>query len=330
MYDFLIEKMQNIVLYKSPIGEAYTKFCDLRHHLKYAFIEDSLNNDKSYLKYFLTKQYHIIEKGLALPEPRLGFGQEKIMKVIKKTKNYEILFGADELTTSIRKTISEYLIFHESRNFSLPENFKSSINNFLNQKKLYGNGGTKVINGKLASTLSPNEFRQFAKSRVSVRDFSEEEVPENIIYSAIDTAKTSPSVCNRQGWKVHLYIDKYRIKEILANQNGNSGFTDVINKLIIVTADAKAFTRYESNQVYIDGGLFSMNLLLALHAEGLGACPLNTCVPYFKENKIKKISSIPDNERLIMMIAVGSLKSEYNVACSVRNPTKDFFTTHLI
>src|SRR5690606_2840615 len=124
------------------------------------------------------------------------------------------------------------------------------------------------------------------------------------IRDIVDIAKSAPSVCNRQGWKAHCYSDKLKIKELLSYQNGNAGFTDVIDKLLIVTADAKAFTNYESNQIFIDGGLFSMNILLAIHAAGLGACPLNTCYPYFIEKKVKLASEIPDNERLIMMIGI--------------------------
>ena len=90
----------------------------------------------------------------------------------------------------------------------------------------------------------------------------------------------------------------------------------------------KAFTNFESNQAFIDGGLFSMNLLLAIHAAGLGACCLNTCYPSTKENEVKKVAGIPQNERLIMMIAVGSLKDNYSVAYSPRNPTDEIYVSH--
>lgn len=71
-----------------------------------------------------------------------------------------------------------------------------------------------------------------------------------------------------------------------------------------------------------------MNLLLAIHSAGLGACCLNTCYPSKKEREVKRAAGIPHNERLIMMIAVGSLKDNYSVAYSPRNPTEQVFVSH--
>lgn len=328
MLNVFVRKTRSLIFYKTPVGEIYTKVFDINHHLKYSFKEKALKKDKAHLKYYLTKHYHIIEKGLALPEPRLGFGQPKILSVIEKTKTYETLHGVDDLVCSIRKTLLEYMIFNENKGYKFPESFKIIVNDFLNQENANGKGGLKYINREAASTLNLQEFNDFAQGRVSVRDFSSVSVPDGILYSAVGVARSAPSVCNRQGWKVHCYSDKSKIKEILSYQNGNSGFTDVINKLIIVTADAKAFTSYESNQIFIDGGLFSMNLLLAIHAAGLGACSLNTCYPSFVEQKVRRVSDIPDNERLIMMIGIGCLKENYSVAYSSRNTTEDIFISH--
>lgn len=328
MRKILVRKARSFISYRIQIGEVYTKVFDIKHHLKYSFRERSLKEDKSHLKYYLTKNNHIIEKGLALPEPRLGFGQPKIINLIAKTEIYEKAYGIDELVRSIRKTLIDYMEFNKDKGFVFSEGFEETVTDFLSRGTTVGEGGLKNINKITASTLNLSEFNEFALGRVSVRDFSSESVPDSLLYSAVEVARSAPSVCNRQGWKVHYYKDKVKIKEILIHQNGNTGFTDVIDKLIIVTADAKAFTSYESNQIFIDGGLFSMNLLLAIHAAGLGSCPLNTCYPFFTEQKVKAISEIPDNERLIMMIGVGCLKESYNVAYSPRNPTTDIFTSH--
>lgn len=323
-----LRKIKNFLMYRTSFGEIYTKTCDLMHHLKYGFKEKNLKTDKAHLKYYLTKHYHIVEKGLALPEPRLGFGQPKILDVINKALQYEDLYGADDLVISIRKTFLDYLDFNKANKFNLPLGFEQAVTNFINKGNHDGNGGLKYIQKDFSSTLDLQEFRDFAQGRVSVRDFSSEAISAETIRDIVDIAKSAPSVCNRQGWKAHCYSDKSKIKELLSYQNGNAGFTDVIDKLLIVTADAKAFTKYESNQIFIDGGLFSMNILLAIHAAGLGACPLNTCYPYFTEKKVKLVSGIPDNERLIMMIGIGSLKENYTVAYSPRNPTDEIYVAH--
>lgn len=326
---FLPQNLKFFILRLIAIfNEVSTKIFDLYHHLKFSFKENNLKDDKAQLKYYLTKHYHIIEKGLALPEPRLGFGQPKIFDIIEKSKKYESLFGSDKLISSIRKTLIEYLDFNSKKNFMLPADFEFSINEFLNSGVVGVSGGLKQKQKNKSSTLTLDEYKAFSEGRVSVRDFSSDTVSKELLYSVVDIAKSAPSVCNRQGWKVHCYSDKETIIKLLTYQNGNAGFTETIDKLLIVTADIKAFTNYESNQAFIDGGLFSMNLLLAIHAAGLGACCLNTCYPYKKENEVKKAADIQDNERLIMMIAVGSLKENYSVAYSPRNDTDDFFINH--
>lgn len=328
MHKIIIRKTRNFLLFRTPLGEIYTKFFDMHHHLKFSFKEKSLKEDKQHLKYYLTKHYHIIEKGLALPEPRLGFGQAKILNVIEKSKKYEKLFGPDELTSSIRKTLIEYLNFNSSKQHNLCNDFESTVLKFIREGKIGVSGGIKQKVKEFSSTLTLEEYRVFAESRVSVRNFSSSAVSKKILLSAVDVAKSAPSVCNRQGWKVHCYSDKKEIVSLLSHQNGNTGFTDVIDKLLIVTSDIKAFTKFESNQAFIDGGLFSMNLLLAIHAAGLGACCLNTCYPFSKESEVKKAAGVPHNERLIMMIAVGSLMENYDVAYSPRNPTEEIFISH--
>lgn len=328
MLHILIRKSRSFIFYRKPFGELLTKLSDLSHHLKYSFEGDKLHDDKDHLKYYLTKHYHMIEKGLALPEPRLGFGQPNIAKVVSKAIRYETLFGADQLTESIRKTLVEYLDFNRQKAFKLPDEFYRAVNDFIQQGQTGTQGGLKHITKRCVDSLTLQDFKEFTESRVSVRNFSEESVPVDVLYSVVDIAKSAPSVCNRQGWKVHCYNDRHQIKELLAYQNGNRGFTDVIDKLLIVTADTKAFTAFESNQVYIDGGLFSMNLLLSIHAAGLGACCLNTCFPYVREIEVKKVASIPSSERIIMMIAVGSLKENFSVAFSPRNPTNEIFVVH--
>jgi len=138
----------------------------------------------------------------------------------------------------------------------------------------------------------------------------------------------TPSVCNRQGWTVHYYRSKEEIRSLLSYQNGNAGFTDSINKLLIVTGNTKAFTRNEYNQLYIDGGLLSMNIMFAVHSAGLGSCPLNTCMPFYKERALKVSAGIPKHEKIIMMIAVGNLKDTFSVSQSEKYRLNDVLRVH--
>jgi len=324
----LFRKTKTFLFWHTPLGEALTKFYDLLMHLKYSFKEKNLRDDKEQIEFYLTKHYHIIEKGLALPKPRVAFGQPKINDLIEKSQNYIKLYGTSPLIHSIQKMLRDYLDFNHRNNADLPKKFEDKVICFSKDLGCGGEGGVRVLKKSEIQNLSAEDFTTFVKNRTSVRDFSPIPVDYNLITSAVNIAKYSPSVCNRQGWVVHYYSDKALIGNILSYQNGNVGFTESIDKLIIVTGNIKAFTRYESNQLFIDGGLFSMSLMFALHAVGLGACPLNTCFPFFSENKVKEVADIPKSERLIMMLAVGNLKEEFLVAYSSRNEIDNFFRSH--
>ncbi len=328
MLSVFIRKAKNYIVYRTPLSEFYSKLYDFSHHYKYSFKEYKLKKEKTTYRYYLTKSFHIVEKGLSLPEPRMQFGEPRIRRLIKLSKEYIEAYGEDSLIKSIKDTLIAYLNFHEDNQFVLKKEFDSLIRDFVVDETEIRQGGLKTIKKLDSYAQSFSNATELIKGRVSVRDFSDQEVPLEDIKKIIDLATNTPSVCNRQGWYVHLYSDKNKIKELLSYQNGNAGFTDKIDKLLIVTGNAKAFTFAESNQLFIDGGLFSMNILLAINAAGYGACPLNTCYLSTHEKKVKKIADIHDEERLIMMIGVGSLHHEFSVAYSNKLLVSDVLTDH--
>lgn len=61
-----------------------------------------------------------------------------------------------------------------------------------------------------------------------------------------------------------------------------------------------------------------MNLLYALHFEGVAAIPLTMGHKQKKLKEIKLEMDIPDNEVPVLLIGVGAYKDKYKVAVSVR------------
>ncbi len=149
-------------------------------------------------------------------------------------------------------------------------------------------------------------FDQLCKDRRSVRAYDAAVPPMALIEGAIAAAQLSPSACNRQPCHVHLYRDREKIDRMLALQNGNSGFGHLLSTLLVITADGNAFfDASERNEPYVDGGLFSMTLILALQARGLASCCLNWCVTPDKDIEAHKRGDIPSHHKIIMFMAVG-------------------------
>ena len=89
----------------------------------------------------------------------------------------------------------------------------------------------------------------------------------------MELAQRTPSACNRQGWKTHVFLGDKSV-ELVKWQGGARGFENEIKGAILVTANLKAFLFYEVHQAYIDGGLYAMNLVNALQYSGFGSIPL--------------------------------------------------------
>ncbi|MFA0332457.1 nitroreductase, partial [Vibrio cyclitrophicus] len=152
-----------------------------------------------------------------------------------------------------------------------------------------------------------------------VRKYTGEIVGDKAIESAVNLALNTPSVCNRQASKVYLINDNQKVQDILKIQGGLSGYTEGIHQLLILTTDRNYFyTVGERNQFYIDGGMFLMNLLYALHYNEIAACPANWGKTVKEEKNIYNVVSIPKSEKIICIIPIGIAPSEFRVTLSQR------------
>jgi len=172
-------------------------------------------------------------------------------------------------------------------------------------------------------------FTELASTRKSVRMYSAEPPEKQVITSAVSIAIKTPSVCNRQPWRIHYFTNKSSVSSILDLQNGNRSFRDEIKALALVTVDLNSFFGPEErHQCFIDGGMFSMSFLYALHSMGLAACALNWAVNAITDIRIRTVSSIPKNEEIIMMIAIGNYQDEVKIPKSERYNSKDILFFH--
>jgi nitroreductase len=74
--------------------------------------------------------------------------------------------------------------------------------------------------------------------------------------------------------------------------------------------------------------MFSMLLLLGLHARGLGAVALNWSVLNHTDEMIRKPAAIPPHERIIMMIGCGVPEPDCVVPVSRRRSVSEIARWH--
>ena len=283
------------------------------------------------LKALITKDYHRIEKALALREPRTAFGQDTIKALVLGIEKYQHCYGGDETVQIALNTLISYYNFNLERGHDDKHLFQTIMS--LKSKTTTEDGVASHRGGVLKlrkeQTISEAkmDLRAFFASRHSIRNFSNEEVEMGLIEQAVEMAQKTPSVCNRQSSRVYIFCSDEDKKRVLNYQNGNRGFGDQINKVLLVTSDLQNFLSVgERNQCWIDGGMYAMSIIYALHSLGLGTCCLNWSVDYQMDQKLKKAAGIRDSEAVIMMIAVGHLPDEFMVAQSPRKKVHEVLT----
>lgn len=297
---------------------------DARDYKRYASNTYYNSGDARNLSAMIFMESHALEKGFSMPNVRLGYGYPRIRKLVSLLDSYLSKgFELDDISISKAKSVlKEYKSFHCEKGFDISEvsslispwvNTESDVAGFLELDK------ANLLEFSVAS------FGSFANNRWSVRSYTEQDVSEEIIYKAVQISKKTPSVCNRQPWRVYAIKDRNTRARVLALQNGNRGFGHTASYALVVTSDLKCFTgATERNEVFVDGGMFAMSLLYALHNQGVGACPLNWMVPKPVDLELRSILPIPGNEKVIMIISVGQMPDKLRVAKSVRRPTKHF------
>lgn len=302
---------------------------DMEKFIKYSFLFGE-NKEKRHYEADLIFYYHKIEKGLALPNPRVGFGKKNVEYLLKALERYVNKYGWDEVSSITLNILYEYYYFNKRNDLELSDLYRKikNLKKTVPKKNEIGVGGVTEVN-KSDIDKSNIDFKSFAYSRYSIRDFAPGAVSNDLIIEAVQIAQKTPSVCNRQSAKVYSFSKEEDKEVILQYQNGNAGFGHKASKILIVTVELKDFRgTIERNQSYIDGGMYSMSLIYALHSLGIGTCPLNLSITNDTEKKLKKAAKISDSEVLMMMIAVGHIPDNFKVASSPRRKANEVLTIY--
>lgn len=268
----------------------------------------------------ILREQHRIEKGLSLPSPKEWFGQTAIENTLAYCARYEQHRDRDPLITEAAlSAIAEY-----SRSFGTepPEwwqGVEAQIAAF-GRTAMTDSGGTKPIS---AAYLNPRELpiQNLMRGRSSVRNFSEQIVAENLIQDAIYSAKKSPSVCNRQATRIRIFRRGPDAHQLLGLQNGNRAFGHTASHIALVTSDLRCFLNPgERSQGYVDAGMFTMTFIYDLLGAGVGTCCLNWSVEPKRDKELRRSFGLPENEAVIMMLAIGYPSTDIKVTIS---PARD-------
>ncbi|MCR5752142.1 MAG: nitroreductase family protein [Kiritimatiellae bacterium] len=276
--------------------------------------------------------YHVIEKGLTMPRRRKDFGRPMVLSLIQMLEDWKRQYGSED--EQIRYAGGVVLAYKEMH-IEVGEDMSDS--EFWRKVNLFeDNWESKEISLQRRYTKdtffegATASFAKFAHSRHTCRHFIGE-VPLEILQAAVELAMTTPSACNRQHSRVHCVSDHQTRDAIYDIQKGkgNRGFGEDADKLLVITAELQDLRWIEErNDVFVNGGMFLMNLSYALYYYKIAHCILNWSVTIDADKTIHRLLSIPESERVIAMIACGNAPDEFYVANSPRKSWRTVFTNH--
>lgn len=282
------------------------------------------SNNQGNLDYKLLMLAHSIEKGLCVQENIRPFGSKKIDEIIEvlniySAKGYEPTF-AFNLTLSI---LEKYCEFYQNHGFVNEKSYQivfNTLEKFSGYERIACGAENYIFE-------NPNcDYYKLLSSRHSIRHFSSKAVSLEEIQKAINCAILSPSACNRQMVKAYCIFNHQsdKIEVIHRYAQGLSGFDrENINYFVITYNENSLLFPGEKNQGMFNAGLFSTNLINAMHNQGIGSCFIQFANSLSEENKMKEEIGIPSNERVAVLIAFGKYDGNYIVPKSARKEVKD-------
>ena len=318
---------KNLKILMNRAGMFFEFYQDYKNYKKWNYNNPAVKTRTAQESKML-RQTHMIEKGMSLSSPRKGFGQQKIKELFEMMDQY-LKMGYPSEGMPFQDAIIVLNAYVEMQKKFGYENV-DMIEKLKSYDKYRTEGPSAGIKYDTRENLLSNvdkPFPEFFYSRHSMRQFDNKTINVEDIKKAIKIAQKAPTACNRQASKVYLYTDKVTNEALSGLIAGNTGFQEEVQNYLVVTADVSAFyDTFERNQVYVEVGLFSMALVEALHYYGIGSCILQNGEYYKKNRKFKDIcKNIPENERIILFIAVGYYKDEFSYAVSLRKNVEDVF-----
>lgn len=283
----------------------------LKRSVKYSM----LYRGEEYLANRLFIMGHSVEKGITMPNRRYGFGYGVVRLLISLCNEYQTKYGTEKDAFQIAlDDLREYLQIHKEASFELPKDIEGGITKLMTFKTGVNVDCKSVTKEEF---FAYTDFASFAHSRHTSRWFSDEEISDETIRSVIELANTAPSACNRQSVRVKC-VSGDKKNEILGMQNGNRGFGDHINKLLVVTF-LQPFWEYDIQSAgYLDAGIYTMNILYALHYHQLCACTLNAHLEVKNISKVQQILNLSPLEVPTVFIDIGKPLEKMMIAKSER------------
>lgn len=139
------------------------------------------------------------------------------------------------------------------------------------------------------------DLLEIIKNRRSIRRYTEENVPDELIDKIIEAGIWAPSSKHCEPCEFIVIRDKEKREQLSKISPWSKFIADAPVAICILSNKS-------SSCVIMDGSAAVMNMLLEIHNLGLGSCWVNT---KYNEKLVRDALNIPDKYEIITVIPVG-------------------------
>ena len=163
-------------------------------------------------------------------------------------------------------------------------------------------------------------------TRHSIRSFTLDPIPPEILNDILEAGRLAPSAQNRQPWRYIVFNDPEAIRT-LAKKTGLIGLSNFFIKdapvVIIACADLKKNTRINGKDYYlVDTAISFQQMILTAWQHGIGSCWMAA----FSEKLLAKHLGLPKSWKIVAISPFGypkDKKTMYSKFLSTVSQSKD-------
>jgi nitroreductase len=133
-------------------------------------------------------------------------------------------------------------------------------------------------------------------SRKSIRRYEQKEIPRDVLDKILEAGRQAPSAANKQPWHFIVLTDS-KIKRELSKGLFNRFIKDA--PVTVVGCAHKDLIAGKWS--IVSTTITLQNMVIAAWALGVGSCWIGD----FKEEKFKKLLSIPENWNVVALVSFG-------------------------
>ncbi len=144
----------------------------------------------------------------------------------------------------------------------------------------------------------PNAVIEAIKSRRTIRGYQPGPVSREQLEIIVDCGRLAPNALNEQVWEFTVVTEAEILRKLARLMPENGPFLADAPACIVVSGAR------DHRSVYLDGAAATENMLLAIHALGLGGCWIQAYETAYN-GAVKELLDIPDNQTLVAIVSVG-------------------------